>query len=159
MKLLLFRHGIAEDQGADGDDASRALTREGMARTQSAARGLVRIADQPDVILTSPKRRARQTADIIAGLFDMQPQVLDALANGSVDAILKALATRTERNVMVVGHEPTFSELIERVCAGRVGGFVQLKKAGCACVELQNGRGALHWLMMPRQLRELGNGR
>jgi len=66
MKLYIFRHGIAEDVGPDGTDDSRRLTREGVDKTRKAAAGIARLGAKPDVILTSPKVRAAQTADLAA---------------------------------------------------------------------------------------------
>jgi hypothetical protein len=50
-------------------------------------------------------------------------------------AILGRLAERAEDVLILVGHEPTLSQLVETYCTGRVWGCVQLKKAGCACVQ------------------------
>jgi len=65
--------------------------------------------------------------------------------------------------VMLVGHEPWMSELIERLCVPRQSaGFIDLKKAGCALVEAPlhrdepAGRGVLRWLIPPRALRSMG---
>jgi phosphohistidine phosphatase len=162
MQLLLFRHGIAEDHGPDGADASRRLTREGIEKTTEAARGLAKVADEPGAILTSPKVRAKQTADIIAEAFGERAEILDVLAGEDPDAILRALAKRDEERILIVGHEPTFSRLVESICTGQVRGSVEMKKAGCACVELdlqRNGKvthGRLEWLATPRMLRAMG---
>jgi len=73
MQLLVFRHGIAEDDSAGGSDFSRQLTDEGVDRTRRAAAGLRKVAPSPQVILTSPKVRARQTADLAGEAFDRSP--------------------------------------------------------------------------------------
>jgi len=161
MRLLVFRHGIAEDQAADGSDASRELTPEGVERTRAAARGLAAIASPPDVILTSPKVRAMQTAREAEAAFPAKLEVLDDLADGPPGAALRALAARSEQTVMIVGHEPMLSELIEQVCTGRRLGFVDLRKAGCACLDIELGTdgtasaATLLWLATARMLRAL----
>jgi phosphohistidine phosphatase SixA len=139
VRLLVFRHGIAEDTAADGTDASRVLTAEGVSRSRKAARGLARLCDPPDVILTSPKARAR---------------------HGPPDPALRALARRSEETVMIVGHEPMLSELVEQVCTRtRSRGFVDLRKAGCACLDVTLGPGGdateatLVWLATAKILR------
>lgn len=159
MRLLVFRHGIAEKQATDGTDASRVLTSEGVERARAAARGLHRIAAQLDVVLTSPKMRALQTANEAGAAFKCAVEVLEALSGGPPDATLRALAARSERAVMIVGHEPMLSELVEQVCTGdRRLGFVDLRKAGCACLDvvLQPNGGVtsatLLWLATPRML-------
>jgi phosphohistidine phosphatase len=165
MRLLVFRHGIAEDGSADGSDASRKLTDQGVERTRAAARGLAAIADRPDVILSSPKTRALQTAQAAAAAFGREVEVLAELASGPPAEALRALAARAEETVMIVGHEPMLSELVEQVCTGgRRLGFVDLRKAGCACLDvvLEPGgeakAGTLLWLATPRMLRVLEPG-
>lgn len=165
MRLLVFRHGIAEEHAADGTDASRVLTSEGVERTRAAARGLHRIADPLDVVLTSPKLRALQTANEAGAAFTCAVEVLEALSDGPPDETLRALAARSERAVMIVGHEPMLSELVEQVCTGdRRLGFVDLRKAGCACLDVvlqSNGdvtSATLLWLATPKMLRALDRG-
>jgi phosphohistidine phosphatase len=165
MRLLVFRHGIAEEHAADGTDASRVLTSEGVERARAAARGLHRIAGPLDVVLTSPKMRALQTANEAGAAFHCAVEVLEALSGGPPDETLRALAARSERAVMIVGHEPMLSELVEQVCTGdRRLGFVDLRKAGCACLDvvLQSNGGvtsaALLWLATSKMLRALDPG-
>lgn len=165
MRLLVFRHGIAEEAAADGTDASRVLTAEGVSRTRKAARALARLCDPPDVILTSPKARARQTADAAAEAFGRPTEVLDELADGPPEPALRALARRSEGTVMIVGHEPMLSELVERVCTGsRSRGFIDLRKAGCACLDVtlrpdgDATEAILLWLATSKMLRAAAPG-
>jgi phosphohistidine phosphatase len=165
VRLLVFRHGIAEDTAADGTDASRVLTAEGVTRARSAARALARLCDPPDVILTSPKARARQTADAAADAFGSPVEMLDELADGPPQPALRALARRSEETVMIVGHEPMLSELVEQVCTGgRSRGFVDLRKAGCACLDValapegEATEATLLWLATAKMLRAAAPG-
>lgn len=165
MELLIVRHGIAEDAERSGKtDDERALTPRGVERTTRAATGLARIADRPETILASPKRRAMQTAGILGEAFDLSPQTCDLLAEEDIPALLTLLRERTEHRLMLVGHEPTLSQLIERLCAGEriaTPGFIDMKKAACALVEGPIGRDEppgprlLRWLIPPRVLRTL----
>ena len=161
MQLLLFRHGIAEEQTGDQPDAQRALTERGIERTSLGARGLARIIDPPQTILTSPRKRAVQTADIVGQVFDLEPQVSPVLAEGDARDIYEMVAARSEECLMLVGHEPDLSQLVELICTGDdSAGFVDLKKAGCALVEIprhdgRHGGGVLRWLMTPHALRAL----
>jgi phosphohistidine phosphatase len=165
VRLLVFRHGIAEDTAADGTDASRVLTAEGVTRTRKSARALARLCDPPDVILTSPKARARQTADAAADAFGSATEVLAELADGPPEPALHALARRSEETVMIVGHEPMLSELVEQICTGsRSRGFVDLRKAGCACLDVAFGpdgeatEATLLWLATAKMLRAAAPG-
>ena len=162
MELMLFRHGIAEVDGPDGTDASRRLTDEGIDKTARAARGLAKIAVPPEAVLTSPLPRAAQTAEIVARLFDLEPEVVDALAYGDAGDIVEHVAGRRERSLVLVGHEPTFSQTAELLCTGEAEGFVQLKKAGCICLDVRFGRdvgavaAVVKWIATPKMLRALG---
>ena len=160
MQLLIFRHGIAQDAAGDQSDADRALTDEGIERTAAAARGLARIIDPPRTILTSPRKRAVQTADIVGQVFDVEPQIFPVLGEGDARDIYEMVTARSDESLMLVGHEPDLSQLVELICTGDdSGGFVALKKAGCALVELPDDdsphRGVLRWLMTPRALRAM----
>jgi len=163
MLLMLFRHGIAEDDGPDGTDASRRLTAEGRDKTLAAALGLSTFADPPEVIFTSPLTRALQTGEILGEVFGRHVEEWDLLAGGAPQKIIKHICRRPEQNVMIVGHEPTFSMIVEMLCApDHTGGFIQLKKAGCAAVDIKiNEHGPvdaqLLWLAMPKMLRRLAN--
>ena len=164
MKLLLIRHAPAVRYGSAGiRDRERPLTARGRARFRLAARGLARIADRPDVLLTSPLARARATAEIAATAFrKVTPRVEPALAEDSADAVVAALK-RCPRDAMVavVGHEPTLSKLLARML-----GVYQdddrfaFKKGGAALLDLPDGPaavGRLRWFVKPRILRSLGD--
>ncbi len=166
MQLLIFRHGIAEDLPATGRDFDRRLTPRGVERTTASARGLTELCDAPELILTSPKVRAVQTAQIAAEAFDRPVEADEVIAEGTAADIRDMLTGRKERRLMLVGHEPTLSELIERLIADRpLRGGLLLKKAGAALVDIGLGRGEesdpgiLHWLLPPRALRIIGGER
>ncbi len=163
MQLLVVRHGIAEAVGPDGSDASRRLTEEGVEKTRSAARGMAFIGPRPMRILTSPRVRAVQTAEILGQVFDLPPQPLKSLADASPVNILSDLARYRKDVVCIVGHEPVLSRLVELACGASVpGGFIEMKKAGCACLDLVYSEqgpaqpGQLLWLATPRMLRRMG---
>ncbi len=162
MEILLFRHGIAEPRGGEKPDADRMLTPRGIERTVTAAKGLARVADCPQAILTSPKVRALQTANILAEVFNKTHEICELLAESEASEILRFLKTRQEDMILLVGHEPAMSELALLLCADtNAPGFLELKKAGCILVEApirrneQPGQGSLCWLIPPRVLRAL----
>ncbi|MCX5661856.1 MAG: histidine phosphatase family protein [Planctomycetota bacterium] len=137
MELVIFRHGAAEDVGPDGDDASRRLTPEGQEKTLAAAQGLAAIIDRPSVILASPKMRAMQTAKILGQVFKREPVEMALLAEGSPPRLAQAIGRREEPSIMVVGHEPTLSELAANLLTcGIAHSFIELKKAGCIVLEV-----------------------
>jgi len=169
MELILFRHGIAEDRQPGTDDADRRLTDEGIDKTQRAAEGLAKIAPRPDIILSSPKIRALLTAQIAGEVLGSDVLVVDALAGSDVPRMLATIAKHDEQTIMIVGHEPDFSEIIETLVFGRMTDTVEMKKAGAALVDVAGGIrlfadsesasrkpvGILRWLIPPKALRRM----
>jgi phosphohistidine phosphatase len=156
MELYFLRHGIAAGVGPRGSgDAGRPLTKEGIAKMQSAAPGMRRLGLQLDALLSSPLVRVHQTATIVAREFGLELQLADELAPGCDLARLTALLGeyRAAERVMLVGHEPDFSQLIGELTGGS---RVLMKKGGLARVDIEQleaGAGILVWLLPPRALR------
>jgi phosphohistidine phosphatase len=67
--VYIMRHGIAADPAPGMSDVDRALTAEGVRKTERVAVGLQRIGVKPDVILSSPLRRAEETARLVADVL------------------------------------------------------------------------------------------
>ena len=165
MTLYLLRHGIAEDAPPGGDDRARRLTPRGRSRLAVAARGLLTLRIELDVLLTSPLPRAAETAAIVTAAYQRgpPPREVPALAPGVPPAeTLQALRpwSRHDR-VMLVGHEPGLSRLASLVLTGSAERLaIDLKKGGCIAIELEKlvpPTGAtLRWLLTARQLRRLG---
>jgi phosphohistidine phosphatase len=163
VRLLLIRHAIAVPSGTPGiADDDRPLTSRGRARFRLAARGLARILDRPDVLLTSPLPRARATADLAARAFGrLEPRPEPVLAHGGADAILAMLQRQpADATVALVGHEPVLSLLLARLLGSGRGECLALKKGGAALVDLPEGPragGRLIWFLRPRILRRLAD--
>ena len=161
MRLLLIRHAIAVPGGTPGfEDDERPLTPRGRKRFKAAARGLLRMLDRPDVLLTSPLLRAAETAAIVADAFGkLEPRPERALAHGGTEAILTLLRRQpTSATVAVVGHEPTLSQLLARLLGSGQAERFAFKKGGAALVDVADtGRsaGRLIWFVKPRILRSL----
>jgi len=161
--LYLFRHGIAEDYADSGSDADRALTPEGVHRTRLTAAGLAVVARPPARLIASPKLRALQTAEILAERFGVAVEQEPLIADGTPVQLLEWIGSQASGpgDLMLVGHEPTLSMAVQLLVSGVATGGVEMKKAGCAALELQPGsrRGmpaaTLLWLAPPRLLRAL----
>lgn len=160
MLLYLLRHGIAIDRGDPQcpRDPDRELTERGAARTRAAVRGLRRLGVAPDLIVTSPYVRARETADIAAGVLDCAApvRVVDGLLPHESPLDFHATLPELDAGrVLCAGHNPNLNELLA-AATGQPSPFTWIKKAGCACVEIDGGRGTLKWLYEPKTLRRLG---
>src|SRR5579859_7952669 len=118
MKLYVMRHGPAEDGAASGLDGDRALTPSGRERVRLVAKVLLDAEETPMRIVTSPLVRAVQTAEIVAitgeiGVRGGTVEVRREVAPGGDGAkLLERLALERAKRVMLVGHEPDLSALV-----------------------------------------------
>lgn len=161
MRLLIVRHAIAVPHGTPGvADNDRPLTPEGDLKFREAAKGLARLVDRPEALLTSPWLRARQTAEIAATAWGgPEPKETKALASGSFDAQAEVLDGYPEdATVAIFGHEPWVSELLARLLGTSEDTRLTFKKGGAALVDVP-GRlaegGSLVWYLPPKLLRKL----
>jgi phosphohistidine phosphatase len=140
--IWLLRHGAAEADAPD--DASRPLTEKGELQARAAGAALAKLGATPDVCLTSPKVRARETARITAQELGIEFEQTDALRGGDFD-LGKLTAGRGD--VLLVGHEPDFSRAVQLATGARI----DLKKGGIAVID----EGTLISLLRPAQLRAI----
>ncbi|MEO7097718.1 MAG: histidine phosphatase family protein [Luteolibacter sp.] len=137
MELILLRHGKAENFNIEGD-FSRPLVEKGREQARRAARVLKTAGLLPDIVLTSPLVRARQTADEFCQSAQMPGAVIQGwLASGMVPetAMAELAAFRDFKRVAIVGHEPDFSCFVEWVL-GVTGGGVEIKKGAITCLRI-----------------------
>lgn len=165
MILILMRHGIAVEPGdpAFPSDHERPLSPQGRKRTIAAVRGMLELGIQPDRIITSPLRRARQTAEILGAEFSISGNQLTESAALTPDAdpqqVTKELrGFSADECIILVGHEPHLSMLTSYLLTGEPDGMnVVFKKAAVCGLELSGEtgepRGTLQFLLQPRHLR------
>jgi phosphohistidine phosphatase len=141
--LYLLRHGDAEHEA--GDDAARRLTEKGERQARRAGAALAKLGAHVDACLTSPKLRAAETARLACeSLPGVEPEVAPELAGGAFDAVALAAG---RGDVLLVGHEPDFSDEIARL----TGASAKLRKGGLAVLEPST----LHALLRPKDLRPI----
>lgn len=163
MELYLLRHAIAVEHGAPGfeRDSDRVLTPKGAKRMRRVARGMLAMNLFFDVILSSPFARAKQTAEIVADVFDAHKSLefTDTLAvGGDPEELIKLIGKKYDavERVLLVGHEPYMSSLISLSLAGDQSVSVTMKKGGLCKLSvdvLRYGQCAtLEWLLAPSQM-------
>jgi len=163
-ELFIIRHAIAHERDASKwpNDDERPLTEEGIRKFRQVARGLKRLVDAPDEMLTSRLPRARQTAAILEEQAAFPAAIeLDMLRpDTEISALIRALQARGAARIAVVGHEPDLSQLIGAL-AGSQGAraAVEMKKGAVAHLAFERrikaGSGQLLALLPPRVLRAL----
>jgi phosphohistidine phosphatase len=157
IALHLLRHSHAGDPARwRGDDDARPLSEKGRRQAEQLAKLLARTDEAPDLFITSPRVRARETAEIVAGALKAEVVVDDRLG-GPLDPDLVTdilLAAGAAERPCIVGHDPDFSELLEDLVGGapipmRKGAFARVDFAGPDVVA---GRGTLRYLIPPEML-------
>lgn len=157
MIIYFLRHGLAEDrEDWLADDGQRPLTEEGREKMALEAEALAGMKLGLDLIITSPLERALQTAQIVARRLDIEDKLIqdERMAPGfDLQKLSEILATHPEaETLMLVGHEPDFSETISGLIGG---GRVICKKGGLARVDRASQSPLiweLVWLMPPKVL-------
>ena len=152
-----MRHGIAEDVSSSGEDRARALTNEGREKTRATARKLVEWKVAVDVVVTSPFRRARETAVIISEALGCKLVEEPALSSGEAPSKLFERVQKMAAfdSVLLVGHEPDLSRLISILISGGIQVHVTMKKGGVCklfCTTVAPGHATLEWMLAPRHL-------
>lgn len=138
--IYLLRHGDAARP--DGlDDAERPLTEKGERQSVAAGRALAALGANVDACLTSPKLRAAETARLACEQLGVEPEAAEELRTGPFEPLSLAAG---RGDVLLVGHEPSFSTEI----AGLTGGRVRLRKGGLAIVD----GSTLQVLLRPKDL-------
>lgn len=161
MIVYFLRHASAGDPLSDAQkDESRALDKDGIAQCQDVGRALAALGVEADIIVSSPLKRAEQTAELVGRElgYKGKPIFDDALRPGAgYGAFQTLLAQHSSReNIFVVGHNPNLSDFLGRLISdSRTAAAIELKKGAVAKVELEGGQGLLHWCITPKIVRAL----
>lgn len=136
MNLYFLRHGLAEEREVwEGSDFDRPLTKKGKDRMKRSAEKIAELELGLDTVITSPLKRAYETAEIVADqLEDCRLKEDQRLGPGFNAAMLERILGEYSdaEALMLVGHEPDFSQTIEELTGGRV----VCKKGSLARVDL-----------------------
>jgi len=157
MDIYILRHGIAEDEHDGRPDSERALTAEGKKKLRHVLRAAARADVQPSLILTSPYRRAIQTAQLTAEVLDYKGELVRTRTlepGSSPNSAWDEIRTHKEEpRILLSGHEPLFSALTAFLL-GCPKLHVDFKKGGLACVEVDRmgaaPNGILKWYLIPK---------
>ena len=157
MLLHLLRHAHAGDPFEfDGPDEARPLTDKGRAQAGRLGDWLARQRFTTDLVLSSPKVRALQTAEIVADRLGVAVVLDEGLAVGldlgGLDALLAAHGDPTRP--VLVGHDPDCSEWLAELCGASE---IPMRKGAFARLEVDRpllpGAATLRWLIPPDALK------
>jgi phosphohistidine phosphatase len=157
LQLHFLRHADAGDPARwAGDDAERPLSEKGELQSERLGAFLAEIGFRPDAIISSPKVRARRTAEIVGLAIGVGVRIDDRLGESfdpaAVDAILADAGG--PRKVVLVGHDPDFSQILAWLTDSD---GLTMKKGAFARADVRgtvaDGRGTLRWLVPPDLLK------
>ncbi len=163
-RVFVIRHAEAEEPVDAArerrNDGQRRLTESGKRDMCKAAAGLARLVEDIPLILTSPLKRALETAEILQAAFPRAKLRQQSLLSPGFDpdALLRSIAGQPGP-IALVGHEPDLSQWIGYMTSGSSRSVVRMKK-GCVCrVDMPDpgaaGEACIAWLLTVKQLGKL----
>jgi phosphohistidine phosphatase len=161
MIIYFLRHASAgKAMSNSAKDERRALDEEGILQARYIGRLLANLDVQVEQIITSPLKRARQTASLVANelAFEAPVQLDNALRPEAQLAEFQDMLGRLRKHesIMVVGHNPSLTEFLSKaVSTGAAPAHIDFKKGAVAKVETAGRRGTLDWLITPKIARVL----
>ncbi len=162
MFVYFLRHASAGQRklGTAKKDEKRPLDKEGIEQCGYIGRALAALGVQVDAIISSPLKRAAQTAAFVGnemgheGKLVMENALRPEAAYPDFQKMLERYARQD--SIMLVGHNPNLSEFLGRVISDDGGeAVIELKKGAVAKVEMRRNAGSLSWCLTPRILRTL----
>lgn len=161
MLLYFLRHASAGKTMLNPKkDERRPLDEEGILQSRYVGRLLANLDVQVDQIVSSPLKRARQTASLVANelAFEAAVQIDDALRPEADFEQFQDMLARYKKYdaIMVVGHNPSFTEFLSKSISARSGAAqIEFKKGAVARVDMSGRAGTLEWLVTPKIARTL----
>jgi phosphohistidine phosphatase len=157
MELYLLRHGIAEDNSPTGRDVDRALTEEGRHKLHRVLKRAASAGVSPSLIISSPYKRAVETAEVAASELNYKGEILRAgtlIPDSSPPSVWSEIrGHRDESAILLAGHEPLFSATVAFLL-GSTNAMVEFKKAALVRIDVHSftaqPQGVLQWMLTPK---------
>lgn len=159
MNVYILRHGSAGQRKPDSAaDFKRPLDKEGKQQCILLGGALNGLGIQFDVVISSPLKRALQTAALVGTEtgYEKKIQISDALApEGSWKNFQRLLNSLSgQQDVLIVGHNPNLPQFLDRLlCPGAADSMLRLRKGAIATIQFDRGTAQLQWLVDARILR------
>ena len=162
MLIYLLRHGIAEEGGGGMRDGERALTDEGWKKLRKSSAVWRQLVEPPQVVFSSPLRRARETASVLVEALGrkLDVRIDDALVPSAPAAVAMSLLEAEQHSgttsVAVVGHEPHLGYLLGLLLTGHPRLPIPLKKGMLVAVETESAASLIAGLRFALSQRAAG---
>jgi phosphohistidine phosphatase len=177
MKTVLILRHAKSDWGNTGQaDFDRPLAKRGLEDAPRMGEVLALFKCVPDNILSSPAKRARQTAELVAKACNYHQAIQweDSFYGGSSLDLIKPLQNLSDsiERVLLIGHNPVLEEFVTILGASAFsargneedeGWTIKLPTAGLVCLsfdirswdDLEPGLGVLQWFVIPKLVRAI----
>ena len=156
MEIYLMQHGPALPKEQDLEEG---LSPEGEARIRASGQALKKMGVSFDVIVSSPKKRSRQTAAIVAEAVGfkqiIETEKVKAMTPPEETVEVLAGLSGAER-VLIAGHLPSVAELASFLLTEGSKAAVQFEMGGCCRIDVEKlptHSGRLRWYLLPAQLQ------
>jgi phosphohistidine phosphatase len=160
MEIYLMQHGhsLPKDQ-----DPEEGLSADGEAAVRLTARAFKVFHVEFDAILSSPKKRSKQTAALVAEETDFPTEKIieteKVKAMTPAEETVRVLAELSgAKRVLVAGHLPSVAEIASYLLTEGSKVTIEFEMGGCCCIavdKLPTHTGRLHWFIKPSQLEVL----
>jgi phosphohistidine phosphatase len=157
MQVYLLRHGVAEEGKIGASDADRALTQDGRRKLRQVLASAAEAGVQPSLILSSPLKRALQTAEIAKQVLGYKESVLHTnvvLPGGNPEEVWDEIRLHKDSgSLLLVGHNPLFAYL-SAYLLGTPDAHIDFKKGAIMRIDFESlssrPRGTLRWYLTAR---------
>jgi phosphohistidine phosphatase len=160
MEIYILRHGEAEMRQPGHADGDRKLTSYGKRDLKAVLKVAHKLGVAPQVILTSPLRRAQETAKIAAEVLHSKHivETKSLLPDASPDLVWKEIGAQQKVDcILIAGHNPHLGSLMAMLLEAAL--MVDLKKGALVRITTQSRlgppRGVLKWLLTPKIAKAL----
>lgn len=161
MNLYLLRHASAGQRKSNpAADRKRSLDKEGKQQCIQLGRSLSSLKLNFDSIVSSPLKRAVQTAVLVGTETGYEKKIVlaPALAPEGTWADFQHLlqSLKPHEDVLLVGHNPSLPQLLTRlVSPGLADPIFRLRKAALVSLDLERGDAKVNWILEPRLVRAI----
>ena len=163
MEIYLMQHGPALPKEQDPEEG---LGPEGKERIHASGQALKKMGVTFDAVLSSPKKRSKETAAIVAEKvgFPLEKiiETKDVKAMAPPEDTVQALSEVSgAQRVLIAGHLPSVAEVASFLLTEGSKAAVQFEMGGCCCIdvdELPTHSGRLRWYLTPAQLELIASG-
>jgi phosphohistidine phosphatase len=155
MEIYLMQHGPALPKDQDPEEG---LGPEGEARIHASGKALKKMGVAFDAILSSPKKRSKQTAAIVAEALGKKVKAMTP----PEETVLALSELSWAERVLIAGHLPSVAEVASFLLTEGSKAAVQFEMGGCCRIdveELPTHAGRLRWYLIPDQLKLIASGR